>query len=680
MKSITNRRLALALGGLFIALAAIRIPQLARPSLDGSWSLALSVGHEMHLLFGRDVAFTFGPLGYLIGGAVLPSTIVHVALWSASIALLFAAAVVAAVATRPTALAGIALATVFGLIAASTIGEDYLFLFAFLAALGTSWWFAPRRLLPTALVLGMLAGLAAMTKFTLAIDCGGAAVLYFIGTIALASAERRVAWYRAALAFATGFFALILATFSPGTPQTTVAVLVLASAAWACSLRGRPGAIVALAGSLAAFGALFLLAPGVFAFVRVSLSIASDYSSAMSYEGPEAHTIVALALIALIAVPIGALFFERNAGLGAALAFALFGGFKHGFVRQDIFHVLYFATTAAAVAAVASFAVTDVRARRAALLAVAASTIGLASVSQYVLHVNILSGITPATLAQKIAFLATVPVERGRLAADNASALSPDRLTPDAIAKLGNAPVDIEPSEATIALASGLHWSPVPSLQAYAAYDRTVDDLNVASILNRPPGYVLFSWSALDARDAVDGRYPFGDSPQMMANLACRYRISGPAVRTAGGTTENALAGPANDRCASTPVTINHRLQFGQIVIIDHDPRDPTTFTTIAIETRYSLLGRLRKSFFRIGYLYLTIYYDDKTTHVYRIVPEAAALGMIIEPSPRSPDDARSFFATTMLPNVEGISVSTDEPSSFGSDIGIVITNRHRAP
>ncbi len=596
------------------------------------------------------------------------------ALWSGGVALLFATAVSVAVATSTTLGSRVALGLAFIAIAATPIGEDYLFLFGFLIALGTSWWFAPQRLVPTAVGLGSLCGVAALTKFTLAIDCGGAATLFLIGNIALASPERRALWVRASLAFSTGFLALALTTFAPGTHQIVVAFTAIALAISSYFVSPRLAVLATLASSSVALAGILVLSPAIVDYVRVSLAVAGDYSSAMSYQGPAEHTLLALALMALIAIPLLGLMLEGNIGLSAALAFALFGGFKHAFVRQDLFHILYFAVTALAVAAIAFFAVRSLWARRLGLGAVVAASFGLVIVSPYsATHTPILSGLAPVNLTQNSLLFTDLFARRARLSADNAAALEPDRLPPAIVAKLGAAPVDIEPVEATIAIASGLNWSPVPTLQAYAAYDRLLDDLNLASIRDRPLGHVLYTW------DAIDSRYAFGDSPQMMLALACRYAIDGPPATTLGGTVVSVLAGPTRDRCTPAAPTMTQRIRFGQIVTIDHDPQDSTLIETLAIETHYSFLGRLRKSLFRIGYLYLTLYFDDKTTVIYRIVPEAAALGMIVEPSPRSQGDAQSFFATTLRPNVEAISVSTDEPTTFSSDLTISLSNRHRA-
>jgi len=72
-------------------LAFLPIPQGIEIGLDASWRYALSRASEDGLIFGRDIVFTYGRLGYLISGAVLESNffsivyfrfLVYFILWS----------------------------------------------------------------------------------------------------------------------------------------------------------------------------------------------------------------------------------------------------------------------------------------------------------------------------------------------------------------------------------------------------------------------------------------------------------------------------------------------------------------------------------------------------------------------------------------------------------------------
>lgn len=665
------RRILLALTVLFIALVAIRIPQHARPGLDAAWSLALSVAHTNHLVFGRDIAFTFGPLGYLINGVSTADVIVDLARFSVVVALIYAITSIATILSPMSLTQRVVLSIALLCLAASPSGDDYLLLFAFLAALGARSLRTPRRTVAVAFVLGTIAGVAAMTKFTLAIDCGGAAILFYVGSFVAAPRTQKSRWIAAALVFVATFLAATIASFGP-TPVTLLAAsLAFGCGIAACIWTSRRMVFGAIGASIA-IASIFLISPTLIDFARISLALAADYSSAMSIPGVPGQLRLAIAEIAVLTAALIALAFEGNLGLSAALAFALFGGFKHGFVRQDG-HVFYFVITAAAVGAIAYAALRRPGARRLGFVAAVISTIVLFAGTQATIGTSVLAGIAPTQIAANVVFVLGASGQAATLNDENAKLLAGERLPEETIAHLGRAPVDIEPTNATVAIASGLNWKPTPSLQAYLAYDRQIDAMNVASLRDRAQGFVLYTL------DAIDGRYPFGDSPQMIVTLACRFRADGTLAQTRDGGTEIVLVGPGPDRCSQTG-RANAVTAFGRPFSIPHDPRDFTAFTQIAIRTQYSVTGRIRKSLFRVGDLFITLAYDDGTSKKYRVVPEAAALGMIIEPSPRTFPETRAFFDGTLAPNVRSIIVTTDVPASFSPQITIELRAGHRRP
>ncbi len=59
---------------IWIGLALLPMPpQIPITGLDASWAHALNVAHARNFIFGRDIVFTFGPLGYLL--YPLPGTV-----------------------------------------------------------------------------------------------------------------------------------------------------------------------------------------------------------------------------------------------------------------------------------------------------------------------------------------------------------------------------------------------------------------------------------------------------------------------------------------------------------------------------------------------------------------------------------------------------------------------------
>jgi hypothetical protein len=56
---------------LYIFLAFLPLPFGLETGLDPSWHYAISRAASEKFVFGRDIIFTYGPLGYLIHGSVL---------------------------------------------------------------------------------------------------------------------------------------------------------------------------------------------------------------------------------------------------------------------------------------------------------------------------------------------------------------------------------------------------------------------------------------------------------------------------------------------------------------------------------------------------------------------------------------------------------------------------------
>src|SRR5437879_11326347 len=60
------RALLLAPLAILLALLLFQFPLPAKPGVDPSWGMVLVYAHRHGLQFGSDVAFTYGPYGFLI--------------------------------------------------------------------------------------------------------------------------------------------------------------------------------------------------------------------------------------------------------------------------------------------------------------------------------------------------------------------------------------------------------------------------------------------------------------------------------------------------------------------------------------------------------------------------------------------------------------------------------------
>ncbi len=326
---------SLVLVSVFVFLRAFRLPPLVSTGLDGSWQLALTEAHLAGLAFGKDIVFTYGPLGYLAAGS---------AVWSAyrgMVAFAFALAVLCAlaVAINLTGRSPFAVKCAFVIAIAFAVTEAWTpdVLLLSLMLLWVSPWIRAARGSGPVVAIGFLSGLALLVKFNL----GVAAVAGGLAVFALPGFPPRLNTVRA-LAFLVAVVVASGASFASATYGVSVSLALAIVAAGALLARDRargvPSAAFTVVAVLCAIAMAIL--PAYREYLHYSLQIASGYSSAMMIEGPNWQLVLAFCVLAVVGlILVGNV---RTLGLGESLALALvaFLEFKEGFVRQDL-HVLY---------------------------------------------------------------------------------------------------------------------------------------------------------------------------------------------------------------------------------------------------------------------------------------------------------------------------------------------------
>jgi hypothetical protein len=89
-----SRRMALPLLTMLLTLLLIRMPTPPVLGLDGSWSMALLYFHQHGFQFGRDIIFTYGPLGFLVAPTYFGQVPLFRLIWEVGANLALAAALV----------------------------------------------------------------------------------------------------------------------------------------------------------------------------------------------------------------------------------------------------------------------------------------------------------------------------------------------------------------------------------------------------------------------------------------------------------------------------------------------------------------------------------------------------------------------------------------------------------
>ena len=504
-------------------------------SADDSWRAGLAVVQEQGLHFGRDVVFTYGPLGFLTTSNVYVP-------WQA--------------------LTGMVVAIALQVLLCWTL-------------LHVS------RALPVLAAVALTCVVAAAPTTEVEV---GLAIVLALGLSLLASDNAVPRWLPAA----GGAFAGVLLLVTP-----TVGVEALAVAALV-SLFGRAGRLLSLAEMLVsfliAFG-LFWFATGnaigdVLPWLRGTAQLVSGYTAGMAVNNPahpgEVRQALALLVLlsALVVLSARGLPRLRQAALLLAWAVVGFGVFKEGFVRLDSHAAIFFATCAVAGMALARGRVVRFAAGGVAVLACSWSfaSVGLGmplALNDYVTHVN--------HIATDVHLLATPSKQDAVMAAGRAVIVDSLRL-PRAVSRdLRTHTVDVQPTETSAAWALGVRWRPEPVFQGYAVLTPALDRLDADFLAStRAPERVLRVHPTI----GIDGRNPAFDAPAAFLALVCNYR------ETFVSRYVEVLAHSTN-RCGTPRLLARNDVAPGTLVRVPHAGADELVVARVHIPR--PLTERLRE-------------------------------------------------------------------------------------
>ncbi len=603
-------------------LSLLRPPAVIGPGLDESWRVGLTLAAEHGLRFGRDIVFTFGPLGFALQGVpdpALAGTALLVNLVLAGVAVAGLWTVIGGPGKTVVKAALVAI-VVF---VATNVTVDYVATIGIVALLMRAG--RHPRLAPfVGAAVGVVGLIGALSKFTLGLDvlAAGTAV-WLVAVLRGPRRRRRGALFAAALAY--GITALGLA---------------------------------------AAFG----FAPSALgAYLRGAAEISGGYSAGMVLRGPRIEIAVALLAAAAIAVLAGAAVRERKPAQALLAVVVTFLAWKHGFVRQDG-HILYFFMTAAAVVPLLG---TVLRRGRAAPAGVAATALALGALlwAQSRVWHEIPAFFEPARVRHGAAYALHPRITTARLAAALDAALGPDRLPPGVAARLGTATVDVLPWETAIVREGGLRWDPLPVFQAYSAYTPWLDGLNRDALVEHGAAYVLYRYLA------IDGRYPFGEAPATTTELVCRYAVALPQVTTAGGDSYVLLRREPAAHCDAEPAGGATAPALNAPIAIP-PAGSPDAFVAAAFALRPTWATKLRTLLWRAPETFVAVRFADGSTGRWRSVPATLPDGVVVSAFPRDDAEAGRFLARRPVTAVRDLTLVAP-PGAYVLD-GVTFTRYRR--
>lgn len=595
---------------LFLLMAFVSpLPGFPGIGADSEWQYAFNEAVARHLVFGKQLLFTFGPYAFLIHQQYHPAT--YGALVAGGSLLAVALFVTLLRLSRPGMWAlRLGICAMFFLCSTSFLPDANFLVLPFLFVL-----LCYRTALPAndparvemnlatqaiLLLLALALALLPLAKATLASEI---LVMGLLGGIILAL---------------RGNFLLALAC--AGTCVVTMVLLWIAI--------GQP---------------LSTLLP----FFLNQLPIISGYTEAMAIPGALWPPALFIALCLLLLVHyrgmLQAGWPHRIVMLAAALA--LFLAFKEGFVRQDG-HAVVAAEVPVLIAGAFmlghGISVTVGAASFITFLAIAMAAKGLA------IHQN----------AEKLSRLAaclrtgesTCPPHAGWR--HNAFSKAIESIKSQMPLPPIQGSIDSYSAGQAIILAHGLDWSPRPILQSYSVYTPALEAQNAAHISGESaPGYLLFN-----VKGAIDDHLPALEDGLSWPIMLARYRPIGTVgdyaiLEKTGGSTAPAMR----------PL-VRKQVALGEDVTL---PREDQLWARI--DLHQTVAGKLVSAVFKPSYLTIRLRYADGRTENFRYIPQMGAAGFLLSPVVHDTGELLKLVARKSDPATRPVSfaITSSQPAAL---------------
>ncbi|MBL0159335.1 MAG: hypothetical protein IPP47_19830 [Bryobacterales bacterium] len=587
---------------------------VVQPGLDGSWAYALNAFAAQGVRHGVDVAFTYGPWGYLAfpmpGGPPLwQGLAAQTALWVAYALVLISLAFV------------------------RRVGLINLFLF-------------------TACVM---AGLGAFHNFGYA---GPDLFFSFLALLLIGCAVESPRWRHYFAAAVASGAALLLVKLSSGILVLS-AVAVFPCAVWFLDrTKARQAAAIAAAAPLL-FAAFFLAhAPSAAAlgqYLRAGMEITSGYSAVMS-EGENGEYLLSALWIALAyGVLTGVLLWQRRASAILALACVgpLFLEFKHSMVRPSGHVFLFFFFSAFAVGLVLLFTRFEKQNWRPLAIAVILMAAALYP------RLGHMFGHSALVHAGGLRVLAGWQAAASGAEAASQAALKANSLPAGLLARLDGHTFSIFPWEITWAAPQLQNYRPFPVFQSYQAYTAALDEWNARFLRDsaRGPEFLVVDWQA------IDRRHPMLDVPATHLAMFQNYRAAG---RFGSHLLLQRMAAPRYQQLRSLGI---HKIRRGQPF------RAPPSQHPLIARVRLtpSLTGRLRNLFYRLADVQILLSGEDGTGISARVPPGVLSGGIPLNFTASDLDSFQSILSGQAVASTDGMELFGDGLESFAEDVLIEV-------
>jgi hypothetical protein len=216
-------------------------------------------------------------------------------------------------------------------------------------------------------------------------------------------------------------------------------------------------------------------------------------------------------------------------------------------------------------------------------------------------------------------------------------------------ARIGNNKVDVYTNDQGIALLNGFNYAPRPVFQSYSAYTPDLARMNESHALGpTAPPFVLLRL------DSIDNRVTMGEDGLALIALLTHYR---PVLKESGFLLlqRDEAVGTA---AATTPQQAGRTTQIGVDVPMGASESPMVAF----IHVELGWLGKFYSALIREPVLTITFRTGDGTTIAHRLVRPTAASGFLISPVIDSVDEWTRLYLSMPLPQVRSFRIDAEIP------------------
>ncbi|TRU67844.1 MAG: hypothetical protein EWV55_12690 [Microcystis viridis Mv_BB_P_19951000_S69] len=697
----------------YFFLANLPIIDWLNIGLDYSWAFAISDAAHKQLIFGKDIIFTYGPLGYLVHGTSLNHNFSQIIYFRWLIHLCLLTVVI----LRLSFIKSYSNQIVFvlSIIFATLVGNpynsigftvDYQIIFILLILMSFDNFFQ-KYINYLAIAIGIISGFSILTKLTLGIYLAGSLFIYIFVNIVrgyfqkspsiviknvLAGINLTLTIPSIAFIFLypaasnRAFIHIIVNLCIAGGVALTLWFIVKKTSLFRHRFQGNYLFLYNLLPLLVFYGLYGLLLlqtinldnfPSLLGYLSNSWQISSGYSSGMSIVGNYPRLLIALLCFALSLFLMSLAIIDQKISLAIAYIFPIFLSFKHGFVRQDD-HVVVFTLVVIVLASLYTIIIKNPRFKKIAYCAWGMIFFGciiITSSPNWTILENARqwSNFSPDRVVNNIGVVISSmlnPTElkmRGeRSTTQNLQVIATATKIPDSVLeKVQGKTIDIIPWEFSLIPGNQLNWKPRPIIQSYSAYTEKLDELNYQSLSQSPRDYLIYHFQS------IDGRHPFFDEPKAFSYVVCNYQLDSvnspfqvPAIKTNFYLLEKQKV----SRCIPTPLGETTNITWDQVYEL---PTRNRGITRAQVKFEYSWLGKIVKQLFRIPPVIINVNYLDGTQVNFRFVQDNSANGVILSHLPRNDQELMAFFQGKLPPQVKSFSFSVSNPLLFSPEIKV---------